>query len=457
RPFIIWTLQRTGGTNLTHRLTERSGLPGTEHEPFNLGRIFGHVTEEWAWDKNADRLRLAMEEICQRRVIIKHCVETVPWEITEALVRASAGAGYRHLFLYRRNALDRLLSLHFAQKTGVWGPNMQKFASLTGAREANPHASPDAAGTEVLAEAVPVEKMVKHEKSCVQILTRTWDALNGLGAKPRAIAYEDIYRTADPEQPAHILLPVLRYLGMSGSDAEDRAWIGDVVGKGDTLSGIAKDYGVSMDTICGSNQLSSYDIIRDGTRLRIPNKDGILYSIQKGQNIVSVVKRYRTSLEKVYGINKIKNFDFIPDGTDIFIPDAKPLNIVPGFLWPSGWSRITSSYGWRRHPINGVRHFHQGMDIRSKYGLIRATKYGKVTYAGWSGGYGKAVIIAHPGGWKSLYGHLSRILVRPGQYVKQGQYIGRSGNTGYSAGPHLHFELINDGRHVNPYRYLKFK
>ncbi len=84
-----------------------------------------------------------------------------------------------------------------------------------------------------LAEAVPVEKMVKHEKSCVQILTRTWDALNGLGAKPRAIAYEDIYRTADPEQPVHILLPVLRYLGMSGSDAEDRAWIGDVVGKGD--------------------------------------------------------------------------------------------------------------------------------------------------------------------------------------------------------------------------------
>ncbi len=230
-----------------------------------------------------------------------------------------------------------------------------------------------------------------------------------------------------------------------------------VVGKGDALSVIAKDYGVSMDTICGSNQLNSYDIIRDGTRLRIPSKDGILYSLQKGQNIVSVVKRYRTSLEKVYGINKIKNFDFVPVGTDVFIPDAKPLNIVPGFLWPSAWSRITSSYGWRRHPINGYRHFHQGMDIRSKYGLVRATKYGKVTFAGWFGGYGRAVILAHPGGWKSLYGHLSRILVRPGQYVKQGQYIARSGNTGYSAGPHLHFELIKDGRHVNPYRYLKFK
>jgi len=232
-PFIIWTLQRTGGTNLTQRLTERSGLPATEHEPFNLGRIFGHVTEQWVKDKNHDQLRRAMEEICQRGVIIKHCVETVPWEITEALARASASAGYRHLFLYRKNALDRLLSLHFAQKTGVWGPNMQKFASLTGAREANPHATPDAAGKAAFAEAVPVQKMVNHEKSCVQILTRTWHALSALGAKPRAIAYEDIYRTADPEQPVHILLPVLLYLGMSGSGAEDRAWIDDVVGKGD--------------------------------------------------------------------------------------------------------------------------------------------------------------------------------------------------------------------------------
>lgn len=232
-PFIIWTLQRTGGTNLTQRLTERSGLPGTEHEPFNPGRIFGHVTEQWIRDKNPDRLRRAMEEISQRGVIIKHCVETVPWEITEALARASASAGYRHLFLYRKNALDRLLSLHFAKKTGVWGPNMQKFASLTGAWEADSHATPEAVGKAAFAEAVPVQKMVKHEKSCVQILTRTWDALNALGATPWAIAYEDIYRTADPEQPVHILLPVLRYLGMSGSDAEDRAWVGDVVGKGD--------------------------------------------------------------------------------------------------------------------------------------------------------------------------------------------------------------------------------
>jgi murein DD-endopeptidase MepM/ murein hydrolase activator NlpD len=78
-----------------------------------------------------------------------------------------------------------------------------------------------------------------------------------------------------------------------------------------------------------------------------------------------------------------------------------------------------------------------------------------VTYAGWLGGYGKTVVIAHPGGWKTLYGHLSRIIVREGQYVKQGQSIAKSGNTGRSTGPHLHFEIIKHGSHHNPFVYLK--
>lgn len=225
--------------------------------------------------------------------------------------------------------------------------------------------------------------------------------------------------------------------------------------KGDTVSGLAKTYGVSMDTICGSNQLCSYDIINHGAKLRIPNKDGIIYTVKTGQDVVSIVKRYRASLEKFCFTNNIKNFDFVAAGTDIFIPDAKPLNIMPGFLWPAGNGRITSSFGWRRHPINRMRHFHQGMDIRSKYDLVRSTKYGQVTFTGWSGGYGNTVIIAHPGGWKSLYGHLSKIYVRSGQYVKQGQFIGRGGSTGYSTGPHLHFELISNGKHVNPYRILR--
>lgn len=222
RPFIIWTLQRTGGTNLAHQLTLRSGLQGTQHEPFNPGRMFGHITEQWMRDGDRDALRRGVDEICQRGVIIKHCVEMVPWEVTEALARASAAAAYHHLFLYRRNGLDRLLSLHFAQRTGVWGPGMASTASGSTAVD---HGA--------FGEVLPVEKLIQHEQTCVEALHRAWTLLQSSGASPIAVAYEDIYRTSDPAQPTRVVLPLLRQLGLSQSETDDRDWIGDLVGKGD--------------------------------------------------------------------------------------------------------------------------------------------------------------------------------------------------------------------------------
>ncbi|HPA70885.1 MAG: M23 family metallopeptidase [Spirochaetes bacterium] len=227
------------------------------------------------------------------------------------------------------------------------------------------------------------------------------------------------------------------------------------VKSGETLSKIAKIHGVSMDTVCGSNNLNSYDLVNVGMVLKIPNRDGIIYTVKAGEKVSSVLSRYRVPIEKVLAVNEVRNPDFIRPNQHLFIPDAKPLNLVRGFLWPSFQRRITSSYGWRNHPIFGNRHFHKGLDIYCHYNWIRATKYGKVTYTGWLGGYGRTIVISHPGGWKSLYGHLSRISVRRGQYVKQGQIIAKGGNTGNSTGPHLHFELINNGDYRNPYRLLK--
>lgn len=228
------------------------------------------------------------------------------------------------------------------------------------------------------------------------------------------------------------------------------------VKQGESLSQIAKKFGVSMDTICGSNNLTSYDYVPSGTVLRIPNKDGILYNMKQGNSVTGLAKKYRVPVEKVLAENKFSNPDFIPMGELVFIPDAKPQNIFDGFLWPVGGRRITCGFGWRKNPFNrSYMEFHKGIDIAARYESVKATKYGKVTFAGWMGGYGYAIIIAHPNGWKSLYGHLSRIYVSEGQYVKQGQVIGRSGNTGRSTGPHLHFELIKQGGHTNPRKYLK--
>lgn len=113
--------------------------------------------------------------------------------------------------------------------------------------------------------------------------------------------------------------------------------------------------------------------------------------------------------------------------------------------------RLTSGYGMRFHPILGVERFHEGLDIGAAYGSpIRAANEGTVVFAGRSGGYGNFVKIAHAGGVVSGYGHMSRIGVRVGEHVGQGQQIGNVGSTGLSTGPHLHYQLWRNGATINP-------
>jgi len=123
-------------------------------------------------------------------------------------------------------------------------------------------------------------------------------------------------------------------------------------------------------------------------------------------------------------------------------------------LWPAA-GPITSPYGWRIHPIFGTRRFHSGIDIGADYGdPIRAADGGIVICADWLGGYGKAVILDHGAGISTLYGHNSELLVGEGQRVYKGQVIARAGATGYATGPHLHFEVRQNGSPVDPLAYL---
>ncbi|WP_309742311.1 M23 family metallopeptidase [Chamaesiphon sp. OTE_20_metabat_361] len=102
---------------------------------------------------------------------------------------------------------------------------------------------------------------------------------------------------------------------------------------------------------------------------------------------------------------------------------------------------ITSSFGWRTHPITGSRRFHSGVDIGAPMGApVVAAGSGVIVSAGWQGGYGKAIVIQHNGIQQTLYGHLSEVFVQPGQRIERGMVIGQVGSTGNSTGPHLHFE-----------------
>lgn len=123
-------------------------------------------------------------------------------------------------------------------------------------------------------------------------------------------------------------------------------------------------------------------------------------------------------------------------------------------LWPAE-GEITSPFGWRVHPIFGTQRLHTGIDIGADYGdTVRAADGGAVIHADWMGGYGYAVIIDHGNGISTLYAHNSQLLVSEGQMVAKGQAISRVGSTGYSTGPHLHFEVRQNGSPVNPLNFL---
>jgi len=126
-----------------------------------------------------------------------------------------------------------------------------------------------------------------------------------------------------------------------------------------------------------------------------------------------------------------------------------------GMHWPTA-GRITSYFGWRRHPILGFSRLHKGMDFGAAWGSpVYAATDGRVVRAGWSGGYGNQVRIEHGGGIATSYSHLSRIAAGAGGVVRAGQIIGYVGSTGLSTGPHLHYELHRNGVAVDP-RSVRF-
>lgn len=117
--------------------------------------------------------------------------------------------------------------------------------------------------------------------------------------------------------------------------------------------------------------------------------------------------------------------------------------------------RITSGYGFRMHPIYLVKDFHPGIDIANKlHTPIVCTANGKVVYSGWQSGYGNTIVIDHGHNYRTVYGHLSKRLVKSGTYVSRGQIIAKMGNTGSSTGSHLHYEVHFRGTTVNPKPYL---
>ncbi len=242
--------------------------------------------------------------------------------------------------------------------------------------------------------------------------------------------------------------------------------------RGDNFWKIAKKYGVNIDTLLGTNPYWDTIVAKINQKIVVPSQKGVLHFINDFDEIEELISIYKINRDDIL-IQELPPlyryyYKFFGDigPIAVFIRDVKPTTIAMTdkmakqfclremFKSPIG-GRFTSFFGRRMHPIFRKHRFHNGVDIATAYGtLVGASCSGTVVATGWMGGYGKAVIISHPNGFRTLYGHLSRIYVKRGQYVKRGKLIGKVGSTGWSTGPHLHFTIWHNGKLINPMKVL---
>jgi murein DD-endopeptidase MepM/ murein hydrolase activator NlpD len=239
-----------------------------------------------------------------------------------------------------------------------------------------------------------------------------------------------------------------------------------VLQPGETLTDVIRRYGVTIESIVGANpDLSSLDRLPAGLELLIAPADGLVVTLEQSEDLSALIASYGANPVEVARANLLESPADIQPGMLIFLPGVEPSaalerlsqvrELENRYLWPLQ-GRITSYFG-RRNLGMGTSSFHRGIDVAAPYGsTITAARTGTVSFAGWSNqGYGYLVKVRHAGGAETWYGHGSRILVRVGQYVRQGEPIALVGSTGISTGPHLHFELHERGRALDPLGQLR--
>jgi murein DD-endopeptidase MepM/ murein hydrolase activator NlpD len=227
------------------------------------------------------------------------------------------------------------------------------------------------------------------------------------------------------------------------------------------IGDLAASFGLNQDTLISANNIKNSRLIQIGQVLRIPNQDGILYTVKKNDTLEAIAEKYNTDSAAIRFVNELFTDSALP-GTTLFLPEARldwvERQEINGdlFIWPAA-GYITSPYGYRKWPFGGnARQFHSGLDIGAPQGAaVRAAMSGRVSAAGWDDVLGNYAVVSHHSGYRTLYGHMSAIRVKSGAYVGSGQRIGDVGSTGMSTGPHLHFTVFKNGVTVNPRNLLK--
>lgn len=231
-----------------------------------------------------------------------------------------------------------------------------------------------------------------------------------------------------------------------------------IVREGDTVQTIAKLFNVSPNTIIWANDLRK-KAIKEGDTLVILPVNGIRHTVKKGDTLKSIAKLYNADTEDIELFNGLIENSTLLAGDTLIVPEGEIIEpVVKKTTKVTTKTKATNYTGYFIRPlIGGIRtqgiHGRNGVDIAAPIGTsVRASAQGTVILSkigGYNGGYGNYVVIQHPNGTQTLYGHLSAVYVNQGQTVEQGATIGAVGNSGRSSGPHLHFEIRNGIR--NPF------
>ena len=227
------------------------------------------------------------------------------------------------------------------------------------------------------------------------------------------------------------------------------------VRRGDTMSGIAQRFGLSLDTVASLNRTAGMGVHRldIGEMIRVPNQDGIYLAVN---DLDELCREHGVLPDTVLRTNDITRDQLAP-AMELFFPgvqhSGRELSLATGtaFGRPARTGWVSSRFGPRRDPFTGAWRQHRGVDIAAPHGTrVYSVQDGRVAAVGSNGVLGKYIIVAHFAGYSSLYAHLSRIYVSRDEGVNGGETIGAIGSTGRSTGPHLHFELRRGQLHLNP-------
>lgn len=244
---------------------------------------------------------------------------------------------------------------------------------------------------------------------------------------------------------------------------------------GDTISTIAEEFKVSVNTIRWANELNGKSIINIGDKLTILPVTGIQYKVKSGDTISGIAKKFHADQMEIINFNDLENGQAIKAGMTLIIPDAEPIAPAPKKAVKKETTKKTASAdrndekpikatasGYYIIPIVDGRitqgvHGYNGIDIGAPIGTpVLASAPGEVIIVkgknAWNGGYGNYIVIKHENGTQTLYAHLDKNLVSVGDRVSQGEKIGLSGNTGRSTGPHLHYEVRGATNNLKKFR-----